>query len=65
MVPHSVCDERRASWIDEAGGFDADAFQTALNKGTALVVWAQATMLFFYATGVAVAVRVLTGGNAP
>lgn len=59
LVPPAVANERRNSFLTADGAFAADAFQGALSKGTAIVVWAQATLYFFYACGFATFVRVI------
>ena len=59
LVPPKVVNERRNSFLTADGAFAADAFQGALSKGMAIVVWAQATLYFFYACGFAAFVRVI------
>lgn len=59
LVARDLVDERRNSWCTEEGSFDADAFQAALNKGTSIVLFAQATMYFFYASGAGVVAKVV------
>ena len=64
LVAREIADERRNSWLsDETGALDMDAFQQALTKGTAIVVFAQATMYFFYAAGAGVALKIVLGSS--